>query len=472
MFDEITGGGEEIELGKKTVSSRAYVSWFNFKGRDQQKKTGMLSGGERNRVHLAKLLRKGSNLLLLDEPTNDLDVDTLRALEDALLEFAGCAVVISHDRWFLDRIATHILAFEGDSKVVWFEGNYQDYEADRQAPPRRGRRPAAPHQVPQADPVTTMTTPEIQRRPAALWKAMTDAQRQAAAEAFWADDESVAEQTEVMLLLSKKLNFRYKSVEGMAPERKTTHLLKLAQVSEGVAARLLVTYHLATQRRDDGRLPRRSRHQARGWADRHRRRAEARARDARDGGQGDRRRLPGRGRAALFHDAADAGPGDLGRPRPVRTGGVAGRPDRLVLPQCRRHVGGPARQAGTRQARAATAANPSAALTSDAGSVAETPNSSASSSRPTSSAPATPPTTPMADQPRAFGEHQPDHLVPARPDRLAHRQFLGPRPHRQRQHAVEPDGGQQRRDDREAGQQPQRERLRRGRLRDGSRPSS
>jgi energy-dependent translational throttle protein EttA len=145
VFDEITGGGDEIELGKKTVSSRAYVSWFNFKGRDQQKKTGMLSGGERNRVHLAKLLRKGSNLLLLDEPTNDLDVDTLRALEDALLDFAGCAVVISHDRWFLDRIATHMLAFEGDSEVVWFEGNYQDYEADRRR--RLGAAADQPHRI-------------------------------------------------------------------------------------------------------------------------------------------------------------------------------------------------------------------------------------------------------------------------------------------------------------------------------------
>jgi ATPase subunit of ABC transporter with duplicated ATPase domains len=145
VFDEITGGAEEIELGKKTVASRAYVSWFNFKGRDQQKKTGMLSGGERNRVHLAKLLRRGSNLLLLDEPTNDLDVDTLRALEDALLEFAGCAVVISHDRWFLDRIATHMLAFEGDSEVVWFEGNYQDYEADRRR--RLGAAADQPHRI-------------------------------------------------------------------------------------------------------------------------------------------------------------------------------------------------------------------------------------------------------------------------------------------------------------------------------------
>src|SRR4051794_24720411 len=130
-WQEISGGDEEIELGKRRVASRAYVSWFNFKGAAQQRQVGTLSGGERNRVHLAKLLRRGSNLLLLDEPTNDLDVDTLRALEDALLNFAGCAVVISHDRWFLDRIATHMLAFEGNSEVVWFEGNYQDYEADR-----------------------------------------------------------------------------------------------------------------------------------------------------------------------------------------------------------------------------------------------------------------------------------------------------------------------------------------------------
>ena len=120
-----------MELGKRTVPSRAYVSNFNFKGADQQKKVGQLSGGERNRVHLARMLKSGANLLLLDEPTNDLDVDTLRALEEALLEFAGCAVVISHDRWFLDRIATHILAFEGDSHVEWFEGNYEAYEADK-----------------------------------------------------------------------------------------------------------------------------------------------------------------------------------------------------------------------------------------------------------------------------------------------------------------------------------------------------
>jgi sulfate-transporting ATPase len=145
VFEEITGGGDEVELGKRTVASRAYVSWFNFKGRDQQRKTGELSGGERNRVHLAKLLKGGANLLLLDEPTNDLDVDTLRALEEALLNFAGCAVVISHDRWFLDRIATHMLAFEGDSKVVWFEGNYQDYEADRHR--RLGAEADQPHRI-------------------------------------------------------------------------------------------------------------------------------------------------------------------------------------------------------------------------------------------------------------------------------------------------------------------------------------
>ena len=145
VYDEITDGLDELEMGKKTVASRAYVSWFNFKGGQQQRKVGTLSGGERNRVHLAKLLRKGSNLLLLDEPTNDLDVDTLRALEEALLNYAGCAVVISHDRWFLDRIATHILAFEGDSQVVWYEGNYQDYEADRKR--RLGAQADQPHRI-------------------------------------------------------------------------------------------------------------------------------------------------------------------------------------------------------------------------------------------------------------------------------------------------------------------------------------
>jgi len=145
VFEEISGGNDEIELGKKKIASRAYVSWFNFKGAGQQRKVGTLSGGERNRVHLAKLLKKGSNLLLLDEPTNDLDVDTLRALEEALLTYAGCAVVISHDRWFLDRIATHMLAFEGDSQVVWFEGNYQDYEADRHR--RLGAAADQPHRI-------------------------------------------------------------------------------------------------------------------------------------------------------------------------------------------------------------------------------------------------------------------------------------------------------------------------------------
>src|SRR4249919_2299020 len=145
VFDEITGGVDELEMGRKKVASRAYVSWFNFKGGQQQRKVGTLSGGERNRVHLAKLLRQGSNLLLLDEPTNDLDVDTLRALEEALLNYAGCAVVISHDRWFLDRIATHMLAFEGDSRVVWFEGNYQDYEADRKR--RLGAEADTPHRI-------------------------------------------------------------------------------------------------------------------------------------------------------------------------------------------------------------------------------------------------------------------------------------------------------------------------------------
>ena len=145
VWEEISGGLDELQVGKRPVASRAYVSWFNFKGAQQQRKVGTLSGGERNRVHLAKLLQRGSNLLLLDEPTNDLDVDTLRALEEALLNYAGCAVVISHDRWFLDRIATHILAFEGDSRVVWFEGNYQDYEADRHR--RLGAEADRPHRI-------------------------------------------------------------------------------------------------------------------------------------------------------------------------------------------------------------------------------------------------------------------------------------------------------------------------------------
>ncbi len=145
VWEEITGGLDEVEMGKRSVPGRAYCSWFNFKGAAQQRKVGSLSGGERNRLHLAKLLKTGCNLLLLDEPTNDLDVDTLRALEDALLNFAGCAVVISHDRWFLDRIATHILAFEGDSEVVWFEGNYQDYEADKKR--RLGAEADRPHRI-------------------------------------------------------------------------------------------------------------------------------------------------------------------------------------------------------------------------------------------------------------------------------------------------------------------------------------
>ncbi|PYO55767.1 MAG: energy-dependent translational throttle protein EttA [Candidatus Rokuibacteriota bacterium] len=145
VWEEISGGEEQIQLGSRQVASRAYVASFNLKGADQQKRVGDLSGGERNRVHLAKVVKHGGNLLLLDEPTNDLDVDTLRALEDALLAFAGCAVVISHDRWFLDRVATHTLAFEGDSKVVWFEGNYEDYEADRRK--RLGAAAETPHRI-------------------------------------------------------------------------------------------------------------------------------------------------------------------------------------------------------------------------------------------------------------------------------------------------------------------------------------
>ncbi len=145
VWEEISQGEEEILLGDRKTQSRAYVGSFNFRGPDQQKKVGQLSGGERNRVHLAKMLRTGANVLLLDEPTNDLDVDTLRALETALAEFAGCAVIISHDRWFLDRICTHMLAFEGDSQVVWFEGNYQDYEADRRN--RLGAIADQPHRI-------------------------------------------------------------------------------------------------------------------------------------------------------------------------------------------------------------------------------------------------------------------------------------------------------------------------------------
>jgi len=145
VWQEISGGVDELELGKRSIQSRAYVSQFNFKGTDQQKKVGQLSGGERNRVHLANMLKSGANVLLLDEPTNDLDMETLRALEAALLEFAGCILITSHDRWFLDRLATHILAFEGDSQVVWFEGNYDDYEADRRR--RLGAAADQPHRI-------------------------------------------------------------------------------------------------------------------------------------------------------------------------------------------------------------------------------------------------------------------------------------------------------------------------------------
>jgi len=145
VWEEISGGEELIDLGGKKRNSRAYVSAFNFLGPDQQKKVGMLSGGERNRVHLAKMLRSGGNVILLDEPTNDLDVNTLRALEEALEDFAGCAIVVSHDRWFLDRIATHILAFEGDSQVVWSVGNWSDYEADRKH--RLGKAAETPHRI-------------------------------------------------------------------------------------------------------------------------------------------------------------------------------------------------------------------------------------------------------------------------------------------------------------------------------------
>ena len=145
VWQEISDGRDEIDLGRRKIASRAYCALFNFRGADQQKKVGQLSGGERNRVHLAKMLKEGANLLLLDEPTNDLDIDTLRALEEALLDYAGCAVIISHDRWFLDRVATHILAFEGDSHVEWFEGNYADYEADRRR--RLGAEADQPHRI-------------------------------------------------------------------------------------------------------------------------------------------------------------------------------------------------------------------------------------------------------------------------------------------------------------------------------------
>jgi ATPase subunit of ABC transporter with duplicated ATPase domains len=145
IWEEISDGLDVIQLGKREMNSRAYVSRFNFSGTDQQKRVGQLSGGERNRVHLAKMLKSGANVLLLDEPTNDLDVNTMRALEEALENFAGCAVVISHDRWFLDRIATHILAFEGDSRVEYFDGNYSEYEADRKR--RLGHDADQPHRI-------------------------------------------------------------------------------------------------------------------------------------------------------------------------------------------------------------------------------------------------------------------------------------------------------------------------------------
>ncbi|MDH5759814.1 MAG: energy-dependent translational throttle protein EttA [Gemmatimonadota bacterium] len=145
VFEEVTGGADVLQFGRAEVNPRAYLSWFAFRGSDQQKKVGVLSGGERNRLHLAKLLKSGGNVMLLDEPTNDLDVDTLRALENAILDFAGCVLVISHDRWFLDRVATHILAFEGDSRVVWFEGNYQEYEEDRRR--RLGDDALQPHRI-------------------------------------------------------------------------------------------------------------------------------------------------------------------------------------------------------------------------------------------------------------------------------------------------------------------------------------
>ena len=163
MWEEISEGYEHIKVGDREVNSRQYTAGFNFKGSAQQARIGKLSGGERNRVHLAKLLRSGGNLLLLDEPTNDLDVDTLRALENALLAFPGCAIVISHDRWFLDRVATHVLAFEGDSQVTWFEGNFEAYEEHRHAHARRRRRPPAPHHVQAARPWLTRSSTATRR---------------------------------------------------------------------------------------------------------------------------------------------------------------------------------------------------------------------------------------------------------------------------------------------------------------------
>ncbi|HVS33626.1 MAG TPA: ATP-binding cassette domain-containing protein, partial [Thermoanaerobaculia bacterium] len=145
IYEEITGGSDMVQLGEREMNGRAYVARFNFSGPDQQKKVGKLSGGERNRVHLARMLKEGANVLLLDEPTNDLDVNTMRALEEALENFAGCAIVISHDRWFLDRVATHILAFEGDSCVYWFDGNFSEYEEDKKK--RLGADADQPHRI-------------------------------------------------------------------------------------------------------------------------------------------------------------------------------------------------------------------------------------------------------------------------------------------------------------------------------------
>ena len=175
VWEEISGGLDQLMLGKREVNSRGYCSAFNFKGADQQKKVGTLSGGERNRVHLAKMLKSGANVLLLDEPTNDLDVDTLRALEEALEDFAGCAVIISHDRWFLDRIATHMLAFEGDSHVEWFEGNFQDYEADKKRRLGVDVDRAAPDQVQEVCEVMRFALPVGQARIAAIGKSIGQA---------------------------------------------------------------------------------------------------------------------------------------------------------------------------------------------------------------------------------------------------------------------------------------------------------
>jgi len=144
-FEEVSGGHEILYFGRAEVNARAYLSWFNFRGADQQKKVRVLSGGERNRLHLAKLLKTGGNVMMLDEPTNDLDVDTLRALENAILDYAGCVLVVSHDRWFLDRVATHIMAFEGDSQVIFFEGNHAEYEDDRRE--RLGEQASQPHRL-------------------------------------------------------------------------------------------------------------------------------------------------------------------------------------------------------------------------------------------------------------------------------------------------------------------------------------